>query len=268
MFDSGVGGLTVLREMMGLLPNEKMIYFGDTARIPYGEKSAEIIVRYSLENAIFLMEKKIKILVIACNTASAYALEKVQQIFNIPVIGVIKPAVERLVKVTKNQRVAVLGTRGTIHSGVYQKEIKEKLPHVDLKAIACPLFVPLVEERFLSHQATKIVIEEYLRPLKGQGIDTILLGCTHYPLLKEMIQEEVGMNTTIIDSASSCAEKVRELLALHALSSPVPHENNCHYYVSDDPEKFRRLGSEFLGKAISSVSLSSSIFENSSSSRW
>lgn len=254
IFDSGVGGLTVMKQIIHQLPKESIIYFGDTARLPYGEKSRETIIRYSLENAIFLMEQKIKVMVVACNTVCSVAFDKLQQIFNIPVIGVIEPGVEKVVQVTKNQRVAILGTKGTVNSGVYQREIKKKLPKAYVTAISCPLFVPLVEERFIHHPAARLIVKEYLAPLKTQNIDTLLLGCTHYPLLSQLIQEEMGEGISIIDSASTCAERVSQLLdneKLHSDQSTSQHQ----FFVSDDPEKFRLLGSEFLGRRIDKVEL-------------
>lgn len=257
MFDSGLGGLTVMQQVMRILPYEKIIYFGDTARVPYGSKSADTIVRYSIENAIFLMEKNIKILVIACSTASACAMDKLQQIFNIPVIGSIEPGVEKVLEVTRNGRIAVLGTKATIHSGVYQREIQRRRPDAIVKAIACPLFVPLVEERFVSHPIAKMVVKEYLASLHDQEIDTIVLGCTHYPLLHELIKEELGEEVIIVDSASTCAEKVNSILELHQIYSENTVTQQHQYYVSDDPEKFKTLGREFLGMPLEHVEAAS-----------
>lgn len=253
MFDSGIGGLTVMQEICTTLPQEKIIYFGDTARLPYGEKSQETIIRYAIENTIFLMEQKIKMLVIPCNTVSSYALENLQRIFNIPILGVIEPGVDRVVQVTKNQRIAVLGTRGTIHSGVYQNAIKKKLPGCEVFAIACPLFVPLVEERFLEHEATKMIVKDYLAPLKNEKIDTILLGCTHYPLLRDLIQEEMGKHVLIIDSATTCAQRVSEIIKAQNLVTHAAGIPRHQYFASDNPEKFRALGSHFLQNEIEKV---------------
>jgi glutamate racemase len=259
MFDSGLGGLTVMQQVMRILPNEKIIYFGDTARVPYGSKSSETIVRYSIENAIFLMEKNIKVLVIACSTASACAMDKLQQIFNIPVIGAIEPGVERALEVTKNGRIAVLGTKATINSGIYQREIQRHRPDAFVKAIACPLFVPLVEERFASHPVAKLIVKEYLASLHQENIDTIVLGCTHYPLLHQLIKEELGDGVTIVDSAITCAEKVDAVLETHQIYSEHTEEQQKHhqYFVSDDPEKFRALGQEFLGMPLERVEAAS-----------
>lgn len=252
LFDSGVGGLTVAQQIMRRLPRERLIYFGDTARIPYGNKSQETIIRYSIENTICLLEKNIKLLVVACNTASALALPKLRRLFNIPILGVIEPGAEKAVSVTRSQRIAILGTKGTIQSGAYQSVIQNLLPEAVIFSIACPLFVPLVEEHWLDHSATHLIIQDYLRPFRHEGIDTVLLGCTHYPLLKQALQQEMGNNVTIVDSASTCAEHVENLLRAHDLMAETiagSHE----YYASDDPEKFRLLGERLFGSSLETV---------------
>lgn len=253
VFDSGLGGLTVMQQMIHTLPHEHMVYFGDTARVPYGGKSKETIIRYSIENSIFLMEQNIKMLVIACNTAASHAVEKLQQIFNIPVIDVIGPGADHAVQVTRNGHIAVLGTKATINSGAYQREIQKRLPSASVIAIACPLFVPLVEERFITHAAARLIVKEYLSPLKEQNIDTVLLGCTHYPLLRSLIEAELGPDITIVDSAITCAEKVSKTLLTHELQTENVQAPQHRYYVSDDPEKFRSLGREFLGMPLDYV---------------
>lgn len=259
IIDTGVGGLTVMKQIMQVLPNENLIYFGDTARVPYGGKSQDTIIRYSIENAVFMMQHQIKMLVIACNTICAYALEKLRQIFNIPIVGVIAPGAKKAVQVTKNEHITVLGTKATINSGKYTREIQELLPTSTVFSIACPLFVPLVEEQFLSHQATRYVIREYLKPLKSQNIDTLLLGCTHYPLIQDLIREEVEDHIRIIDSATTCAEEVA--LTLNDLSLCSEREDATYrYYVSDDPQKFRTTGKAFLGNEIHKVEAISSYF--------
>lgn len=252
MFDSGVGGLTVMQQMIKALPNEQIVYFGDTARLPYGDKSRETILRYTIESAIFLMEQDIKVLVIACNTASTCAIEKLQQIFNIPIVGVISPGAERAAQVTRNKRIAVLSTRATMRSGMYEREIKKRCPDAEVTTIACPLFVPLVEEHWITHPAAKLVVREYLEPLRKQNIDTILLGCTHYPLLRHMIEEEFP-EVNIVDSALTCAEKVSEILAGQQLLAKTGAGPQHRYYVSDDPAKFRTLGRNFLGMPLEHV---------------
>lgn len=253
IFDSGIGGLTVMREIMKRLPNENLIYYGDTARLPYGNKSSEVVTRYSMESASFLVEQNIKLLVVACNTATAYALDKLQQTFGIPVLGVIEPGAEKAIKTSKNNCIAVLGTKGTIGSGVYQRMIEKKMPQAKVVSIACPLFVPLVEESFLHHPVTSLVIKHYLAPLKEHGVDTVLLGCTHYPMLKHKIAEELMEHVAIIDSACTCAEKVAGILNESQLTNHSRSKGNYQYFVSDDPIKFQHAGSEYLGDSISNV---------------
>jgi len=254
VFDSGVGGLTVLQHLLKDLPNESFIYFGDTARLPYGEKSPEAILRYSMEGANFLYGKNIKMLVVACNTASAYALEKLQESFDIPVVGVIDPGAEHAVQVSLTGHIAVLGTKATIKSQAYQKTILQKNPTARVLPIACPLLVPLVEENYAEHPAAELIIRDYLKSLKEHQIDTILLGCTHYPLLKKLICKEAGEEVSVIDSADACAEKVRNILNAHKLNSTsLSYEHK--YYVSDDPQKFQALGRSLLGIPIRDVEL-------------
>lgn len=253
IFDSGFGGLTVMRAIRSVLPHENIIYFGDTARLPYGSKSAETILRYSVENSTFLLNQGIKILVLACHTACAFALEHLQKNFPIPVVGVIPPAVDQLVQGSKTGHVAILGTRATISSGVYQQQIKQRLPNAEISAISCPLFVPLVEEGYVEHPLTEMVIHEYLRPLQRKETDAILLGCTHYPLLLPIIQKELGENVLLVDPAMSCAENVRALLLENNLLNIQTDTPHYQFYVSDDPEKFRLLGKTFLNYPIEHV---------------
>ncbi len=254
IFDSGVGGLTVMQQLMHTLPLEKLIYFGDTARVPYGNKSSQTIIRYSIENTILLLEKCIKLLVVACNTAASVALPKLRQLFNIPIVGVIEAGAEKAVSVSRNQRIAVLGTKGTIQSGAYQAAIHKLAPEAMIIPIACPLFVPLVEEQWLNHPATQLIIQEYLRPLRTKQIDTVLLGCTHYPILSPLIQNEVGEDVTLVDSASTCAHQVATLLNDRQLLTSFS-QNQHEYYVSDDPEKFRSLAERLFGESPPAVQL-------------
>lgn len=254
LFDSGVGGLTVMSQVMQLLPKEKLIYFGDIARIPYGNKSKETIIRYSIENTVTLLDQEIKLLIVACNTATALALDKLKDLFKLPIIGVIEPGAKKAVEVSHNHRIAVLGTQATIQSGAYQEAIKKMVPHSEVFPIACPLFVHLVEEQWLDHPATRLIVKEYLHPLKGKGIDTILLGCTHYPFLSKLIQEEMGNNIAIVDSASTCAEQVAAILQEKSLLSTAL-QGEHRYYSSDDPEKFRALGEKLFRFPISNVEL-------------
>ncbi|CDZ79830.1 Glutamate racemase 1 [Candidatus Rubidus massiliensis] len=255
IFDSGVGGLTVLKELEELLPNENFIYFGDTARVPYGNKSRETIIKYAIENTIYLMNQKIKLLVVACNTASAFAINSLTSLFSVPIVNVIEPCVEMALKLTKTKSIAILGTRGTIESKIYQKEFKKKDKSVQVQAIACPLFVPIVEEQFFNHPSTELIIQEYLLPLKDSSIDTLLLGCTHYPFLKRQINNCIGNDTQIIDSGYSCAQEVKKRLEDCNLVNKKLQNKIRRFCVSDDPEKFSILSKLLLKKQIDRVEL-------------
>ena len=263
MFDSGVGGLTVLKEVMQKLPEDIFIYFGDTARCPYGGRSHETITRYSIESSIFLIEQGIEFLIIACNTASSIALDRLQKTFSIPIIGMIEPAVKKAAAVTKNKRIGVIGTRGTIGSGIYQKELAKELEGAQVFALACPLFVPLIEEQYDKPHIVKQVIKEYLAPLKEQKIDTLVLGCTHYPILQTLIEEEMQEGTnapvTVINPAVALAETLIELKNEKLVScnkgNPIANQKiTAHqFYVSDDPKRFQEIGERFLGRPLSDV---------------
>lgn len=253
IFDSGLGGLTVLREVMQTFPRENFLYFGDTARVPYGEKSQETVIRYSLEIGRYLTSQKIKLLIVACNTASAFAVEDLRRELSIPVVDVIEPAAQEIAKRSSIKHIAVLGTKATIRSGVYQKRISECLPQVRLTTLACPLFVPLVEEHFQDHPATKMIIEEYLKPLIDENVDALILGCTHYPLLVDVIRDVLGQDVEIIDSASACARRVASVLESSMLKFSLSDKVKIKYFVSDDPETFRKFGEQFLGKPIEIV---------------
>lgn len=253
LFDSGIGGLTVMRQMMRDLPHESLIYFGDTARIPYGEKSDETILQYALENAAFLISHQIKALVVACHTASAFAVEHLCQRFSIPVVGVIEPGIEKALQISKQGAIAVLGTRATIRSQVYEKRIQKEKPGKPVFSLACPLFVPLVEEKWGDHPSTRLIVREYLKPLKSHPIDTVLLGCTHYPLLQELIQEELGPDITMIDSATACVEHVSHLLKAQHLCSPEGASPFYRTFVSDDPLMFKEKAQEILNMTIDFV---------------
>lgn len=254
MFDSGVGGLTVMQQLVQALPNENIIYFGDTARLPYGGKSQETVLRYSTENIHFLLEHNIKLLVIACNTATALALPQLRRLFEIPIIGVIEPGAEKAVEVTRHQRIAVLGTKATIQSGAYQRELQRLLPSATIFPIACPLFVHLVEERFVDHPASQLIVSEYLDCLKDKQVDTLLLGCTHYPLLKHLIAKEIGEDVTIVDSATTCAEKVASTLKDNDMEADKKKgEVSYKYFVSDDPKKFQEQAEKLFGCPIDYV---------------
>ena len=259
IFDSGFGGLTVMKAIQELLPHENILYFGDTARLPYGTKSRETILRYSIENATFLIEQGVKVLVVACHTACSFALEELKQKFEIPIIGVTTPMIEKIGELSAKGKIAILGTRGTIGSGTYPKAIKKILPAAELFPIACQLLVHLVEEGYLDHPITSLAINEYLQPLKGQEVDTLILGCTHFPLLINQIQQAVGPEIRVIDPAKFCAASLKALLEERQLIYSSLSQPQVQFFVSDDPEKFRHLGKTFLGGILPEVSLVTSI---------
>lgn len=251
VFDSGIGGLTVLKDIINLLPAESTVYLGDTARVPYGTKSKETVIRYSLENASFLRSFGVKLIVAACNTASAYALGPLQDALDVPVIGVIEPGSAAALSATKSGVIGVIGTEGTISSRAYRDVIKAKNPGARVFDKACPLFVPLVEEGFLTTEATGIIASHYLREFKGHNIDTLVLGCTHYPLLKETISSVMGAEVELIDSAEATAGEVKRLLGTGGIEkrdtgSPPVHR----FFVTDSPARFVRVGRIFFGDAL------------------
>ncbi len=254
IFDSGFGGLTVMRAIREIMPHENIIYFGDTARLPYGSKSSEIILRYSLENASFLIAQGIKVLVVACNTSCSAALGNVRELADIPVIGITEQGVEEVIRLFPSGKIGILGTRATITSGIYQQQILAKCNTLELFAISCPLFVPLVEEGYIEHPMSALVVQEYLRPLKDRGIHGVLLGCTHYPLLQTTIQHELSSNVQLLDPAIACAKKTKDLLTEQNLLNPSSSLPHYQFFVSDDPEKFRLLGKTFLNYPIEHVS--------------
>lgn len=252
IFDSGVGGLTVYREIARQLAKEEFIYLGDTGRVPYGTKSPSTVLRYAQEAATFLVSHRVKMIVVACNTASAVALADLEERFRLPVVGVIEPGARKAAAVTKNRRVGVIGTEGTIKSGAYTRAIHALDPHIEVIATACPLFVPLVEEGWAEHPVTRLIAQEYLAPLLGQGIDTLVLGCTHYPLLKPTLRAILGEQVTLVDSAAETAKSVRAVLHkdnLFRRSLPPP----TRFFVTDLPTRFEQVGGTFLGELLSNV---------------
>jgi len=253
IFDSGVGGLTVLREIHRSMPQEDTIYFGDTARVPYGSKSPETVARYSLEITSFLARRDIKLLVVACNTASAVSLNSLKRHFPIPVVGVIEPGARRAVEVTSNGRIGVIGTTGTIKSGAYTRAIKRLNPLAEVLTKACPLFVPLAEEGWTDNQVARLTARSYLLELRESGVDTLVLGCTHYPLLTAIIAEAMGPDVTLVDSAAETARTVADILSKKKLLRPALEKGNHHYYVSDIPAGFIRVGNRFLGGRLGDV---------------
>ena len=253
IFDSGVGGLTVLRELTRVLPQEDTIYFGDTARVPYGTKSPDTVIRYAQEIAAFLTTRDIKLLVVACNTASAVALPTLRRQLSIPVVGVIEPGARRAVQVTKSGVVGVIGTAGTIRSSAYTRAIKRLNPNISVLAKPCPLFVPLAEEGWTDNEIARLTAHQYLDEVREAGVDSLVLGCTHYPLLKKIIAEAMGPRVTLVDSAEETARTVAEILREKKLLRPVAEQGNHHYYVTDVPAGFIRVGNRFLGGRLGDV---------------
>lgn len=252
VIDSGVGGLTVVKAIRSLLPNESIEYFGDTARLPYGDKSRQAIVRFARQCAEFLVYRGVKLLVIACNTASAHALETLQEELPIPVIGVISTTASLACAVSATGRIGVIATRQTIASGVYQTSILRERPQALIWSHACPLFVPLAEEYYWNHPITKAIVEEYLHPMRQEGCDTLVLGCTHYPLLIDAIREVVGHHVQLIDPAATCAQSVATTLTSRNLQAP-KGTADLKLFVSDDPQRVATLGSQFLGQPLTQV---------------
>ena len=253
IFDSGIGGLTVLRELVRAMPQEDTIYLGDTARVPYGTKSPETVIRYAVEIASFLVKRDIKLLVAACNTASAVSLETLQERFQIPIVGVIEPGARRAAAVTRNGRVGVIGTEATIKSSAYTRAIKKINPAIEVITRACPLFVPLAEEGWTTNEVARLAARMYLDGLKETGVDTLVLGCTHYPLLKEIITETMGEEVRLVDSAEETARTVEEILLDQGLLRPAVEKGNHHYFVTDVPAGFIRIGNRFLGGRLEDV---------------
>jgi glutamate racemase len=255
VFDSGLGGLTVAAEVMRQLPAEGLIYFGDTARVPYGPKAPSTVRRYSREIASFLEREGVKAIVVACNTATAHALTALRAEVHVPVIGVIEPGARAAVAATRSGNVGVIGTAGTIRSGAYERAIRELAPDARITVQPCPLFVPLVEEGWLDKDATRLVAAEYLEPLIDAGVDSVVLGCTHYPLLKPLLAEVLGNGVRLIDSAAETAAETRRTLAERALEAPSTDEPLRRFIASDDSSQFLRLGQRFLGRALDAVEL-------------
>lgn len=252
VFDSGVGGLTVVKELIRQLPYEDIVYFGDTARVPYGIKSKETVIRFSIENILFLMKQDVKLICVACNTVSSLALPEIKHHFRVPIVGVIGPGVREAVYATQNKRIGVIGTKGTIKSRAYEVQIKQLDPKIKVTAVACPLFVPLVEEGWHKGKVALEVAKTYLRPLKSAGVDTIILGCTHYPLLKPLIRQVMGEGVTLIDSAQQVAIEVKKILSQEGLLNKNRRAQH-KFYVSDNPEWFNSLASTFLGKKVNNA---------------
>lgn len=256
VFDSGVGGLTVVREIMRQIPNEKIVYFGDTARVPYGSKSKETITRYSRQIVRFLESTQVKAIVIACNTASAYALEELEKEITVPIIGVIKPGARVAAEATRNGRIGVIGTNATVDSGIYTTYIQQLKPAVEVKGKACPLFVPLVEEGLWQDPVTDEIAMRYLGELIDTGIDTLILGCTHYPLIRSTIGRVMGEHVTLVNPAYETARELKELLMEKGLFNPIPPSlgtNKYRFFVSDGAERFMHFANSIIKYGILSA---------------
>ncbi len=249
VFDSGIGGLTVVKALQQVLPGESLVYLGDTAHVPYGNKSAATVTSLSLANLKFLLSKQVKLVVVACNTSTAVSLPVLQRATVVPVIGVIEPGARAAVEATRSHRIGVIGTVGTIESGAYQRAVKRLEPKAKIFEQACPLLVPLAEEGWTDHAVARRVLEEYLEPLKKAKVDTLILGCTHYPLFKTLIQRVMGRSVKIVDSAQATAHVVREVLGTSSPSSP----SSPSFFVTDVPRQFERLGRTFLGRPVRPV---------------
>jgi len=250
IFDSGVGGLTVARSIRRELPDEDIIYFGDTARVPYGNKSKPTIIRFAREIMDFMMKNRVKMVIVACNTASSFSLASLKKHYSVPVIGVITPGIKEAARISRNKRIGVIGTSSTISSLAYEKSLEKEDPACRIFSKSCPLFVPLIENRFVSDPVTHEVVRKYLKGLKANGIDTLVLGCTHYPLLKTAIGKVMG-DVNLVDSSSAVAKEVKELLSWKDLGAV--RKSRCgrmRCYVSDDKEGFRKTGGIFLREKI------------------
>ncbi|GAB4336147.1 MAG: glutamate racemase [Calditrichia bacterium] len=253
VFDSGVGGLTVVKQLMRRFPNENIVYFGDTARIPYGSKSEETVTRFALENSAFLLEHDVKMVVVACNTASAISIDFLKKVLPVPVIGVLQPGAAAAVQYTQNQRIGVIGTAATIRSGSYRREILKRKPEVQVVSQACPLFVPLVEEGWIEDEATYLIARRYLQPLLENSVDSIILGCTHYPLLKPVLAKIVGKSVKLVDSGVETAAEVEKLLLEEGLMADPLQEGRHQFFLSDMPYKFQDIAERFLERTIPHV---------------
>jgi glutamate racemase len=254
VFDSGIGGLTVLKELLERLPNESYVYFGDTARVPYGTKSADTVRRFSRENVSLLLDRGVKMVVVACNTASSEALPDLEREFSLPIVGVIEPGVRAAVAATRRRRIGVIGTPGTIRSGAYRTKILAALPDATVLPQACPLFVPLVEEGWIDTPVTRMVVHEYLSAYHDADIDALVLGCTHYPLLKPVIGAELGPAVTLVDSAVETAREVARVLEERRMAAPAGR-GDFHIVLSDTSPSFGDIATRFLGRRVPDIEL-------------
>jgi glutamate racemase len=255
VFDSGIGGLTVVKQLMAQLPCENLVYFGDTARIPYGTKSEEIIRRFALEDSFYLLDKAVKIIVVACNTASAIAVSMLKEIFNIPVTGVIQPGAEAAANLSRNGKIGIIGTAATIRSDNYKEEILRVGNDKQIISQACPLFVPLVEEGLIEDEATYLIARRYLQSIVENKVDTLVLGCTHYPLLVNVLQKIVGPNVRLIDSGVETTKTVKKILFENQLLADRNQVPFHRFYLSDMPYKFQDIAERFLQRSVSHIEI-------------
>jgi glutamate racemase len=258
VFDSGVGGLTVARELFDILPSENVVYFGDVGRTPYGGRSKEIIIQFTRQDITFLVEQKVKYIICACNSASSVALDEIRKDYNVEMIGVIEPGARAAAAATGHKRVGVIGTHATISSNAYARIIHDMDPGIKVFSLACPLFVPLVEEGYIDKEATYLIARDYLQPMLDVEVDTLILGCTHYPLIKHVISAVMGDAVKLIDSGEETArvafEKLTESGLLNPASSQIPASEGEHkFYVSDVPEKFSQVATRFLGTPVDKI---------------
>ncbi len=255
VFDSGVGGLTVVREIMRQLPNENVIYFGDTARVPYGSKSKQTVLKYSKQIVRFLRTKNVKAIVFACNTASALALEEMREEIDIPVIGVVRPGAKMAATMSKTKSVGIIGTEGTIKSGIYTEYIRRLDPTITVVGKACPLFVPLVEEGLLEDRITDDMVDRYLSELKPYNVDALVLGCTHYPLLMNPIKRYMGEGVTLVNPAYETAKGLKEILSEKGMLNDKEHNSIYEFYVSDGVDKFKAFADDVLPVNVDEVNV-------------
>lgn len=250
VFDSGVGGLSAVKEIIKKMPDENIVYFGDTGRVPYGTRSNETITKYAISDMKFLKSYDIKLVVVACGTVSTVALPILKDMFDVPIIGVVEPAAISACKATKNKKIGVIGTSGTIRSNKYEEQIKDIMPDALVKSIACPMFVPLVENNMADTEAAYLIAKDYLKEFSKMGIDTLVLGCTHYPHLKQTIKKVLGDKVTLIDSGAATADFVLNYLTKNNLLCDKPFSEQYKYFVSDTVEGFSKIADVFLGRSI------------------
>lgn len=250
VFDSGLGGLTAVKEIMRELPKESIVYFGDTGRVPYGSRSKDTIIKYSKNDVNFLLKNDVKVIVVACGTVSSVALSEITKVSPVPIIGVVEAAATAAISATKNNKIGIIGTSGTIKSGAYERFIKDKNAGIETFSKACPLFVPLVENGHFDTMVAELVTEEYLASIKESGVDTLILGCTHYPLLKNTIARFMGNSVTLIDAGAEVAKELKRVLISEDICAETAHDEKYSYFVSDNVDGFETLGGMFLEQTI------------------